>query len=125
MPGLEHVALKASNLDRTRAFYAALGAELSPHAGGERLFVTFGSGTRLIFDQVDSPPDVSAVTYLGLELDSFAEVDALVTDLTGQAEIRRDMREEHRHATGPYGFFVADPDGYLIKVFKYHTADEA
>jgi catechol 2,3-dioxygenase-like lactoylglutathione lyase family enzyme len=122
---LEHVALKASDLTRTRAFYAALGAELSPHAGGGRLFVTFGSSTRLIFDHSDSPPDVSAVTYLGLELASFTEVDALFTALAGRAEIRRDLREEYRQATGPYGFFVADPDGYVIKVFKYHTAEQA
>lgn len=118
---LEHVAFQARELDRTQAFYELLGAETSRQAGGKRLFVTLDSPTRLIFDHTDSPPDVSAVTYLGIELDSFEEVDTLFTLLSERASIQRDLREEYRHAAGPYGFFVADPDGYVIKVFKYHT----
>lgn len=123
MAVLEHVAFKAHDLDRTRAFYRLLGAETSLH--GERLFATFASGTRLIFDRSDVRPDVAALTYLGLELDSFDEVDALFTRLSEQVSIGRDVREGYRHATGPYGFFVTDPDGYVLKVFKYHDADEA
>ncbi|EYB69167.1 hypothetical protein DEIPH_ctg011orf0154 [Deinococcus phoenicis] len=118
---LEHVAFKALDLDRTQAFYESFGAETSRHASGKRLFVTLDGTTRLIFDHTDSPPDVSTVTYLGIELDSFGEVDAMFTRLSERAAIRRDLREEYRHAAGPYGFFVADPDGYVIKVFKYHT----
>lgn len=119
---LEHVAFKAFDLDSTQAFYKVLGAETSQHAGGERLFVSFGGETRLIFDRAPSAPDTSAVTYLGLELESFGEVDALFTRLSETVAIRRDMREEYRHVTGPYGFFVADPDGYLVKVFNYNDA---
>lgn len=123
MAVLEHVAFKARDLDRTQAFYKLLGAETSLR--GERLFATFHGGTRLIFDSATSAPDVRAVTYLGLELDSFAEVDALFTQLSEQTGVQRDLREQYRHATGPYGFFVTDPDGYVLKVFKYHDADEA
>lgn len=121
---LEHVAFRALNLDRTQAFYEALGAQTSRHVAGERLFATFDSGTRLIFDHTTSPPDVSALTYLGLELESFGEVDGLFTRLSELVPIRRDVREQYRHATGPYGFFVADPEGYVVKVFKYHTAEQ-
>lgn len=121
---LEHVAFKALDLDRTQTFYGALGAETSRHVGGTRLFATFDGGTRLIFDQTTSPPDVSALTYLGLELESFGEVDALFARLSELVPIRRDMREHYRHATGPYGFLVADPDGYVLKVFRYHTAEQ-
>lgn len=124
MPLLEHVALKVLDLGRTQAFYEALGAEVSCHAGGQRLLVTLGSGTRLIFDRTDTPPVTAALTYLGVELGSFDEVDALFTRLGARSEIRRDMREEYRHATGPYGFLVPDPDGYIVKVFKYNTAEE-
>lgn len=123
MAVLEHVAFKASDLDRTQAFYELLGAETSLH--GKRLFATFDGGTRLIFDHSDASPDVRAVTYLGLELDSFDEVDALFARLSGQVSIQRDVREEYRHTTGPYGFFVSDPSGYVIKVFKYREAEEA
>ncbi|BDP43524.1 hypothetical protein DAETH_34930 (plasmid) [Deinococcus aetherius] len=125
MPLLEHVALKALDLGRTQVFYEALGANVSRPAGGQRLFATFDGRTRLIFDQVDFSPDSGALTYLGLELASFDEVDALFTRLATQANIHRDMREEYSHATGPYGFFVLDPDGYVVKVFKYNATEEA
>ncbi|KEF34699.1 hypothetical protein RDMS_05615 [Deinococcus sp. RL] len=125
MAVLEHVAFKASDLNRTRAFYDLLGAETSLHRGGQRLFASFGGGTRLIFDHSEQAPDVSALTYLGLELDSFDEVDGLFTRLSEHVRIQRDVREQYRHATGPYGFFVTDPDGYVLKVFKYRDADEA
>lgn len=117
---LEHVAFKAGNLDRTQAFYQALGVATSRPGGGERLFATFDSGTRLIFDHTPSAPDTSAVTYLGLELESFGKVDELFTRLFRQMDIRQDMREEYRHKAGPYGFSVSDPDGYVVKVFNYH-----
>lgn len=123
MAVLEHVAFKARDLDRTQAFYELLGVETSLH--GARLFATFHGGTRLIFDRSETAPDVRAVTYLGLELDSFDEVDRLFARISGQTSIQRDMREQYRHATGPYGFFVTDPDGYVLKVFKYHDAEEA
>lgn len=122
---LEHIAFKASDLNQTQAFYELLGAETARHAGGARLFVTFEGRTRLIFDHADLPPDVSAVTYLGIELATLEEVNGLFDRLPKQVAIQRDVREEYRHATGPYGFFVTDPDGYLIKVFKYHTAETA
>lgn len=123
MAVLEHVAFKARDLDRTQAFYELLGVETSLH--GARLFATFHGGTRLIFDRSETAPDVRAVTYLGLELDSFDEVDRLFARISGQTSIHRDMREQYGHATGPYGFFVTDPDGYVLKVFKYHDAEEA
>lgn len=120
MPTLEHVALKAHNLTLTEEFYAALGAKTSRHAAGQRLFAEFEQRTRLIFDATDSAPETSAVTYLGVELESDAAVDALFERFSEQFQIARDVREQYRHNTGPYGFFVADPDGYVLKIFKYH-----
>ncbi|CAM3204514.1 VOC family protein [Deinococcus saxicola] len=117
---LEHVALKARNLGQTAAFYSLLGAKTSCHAEGQRLFVEFESAARLIFDAADSAPDTSAVTYLGLELASDSEVDALFERVSKRVQIARDVREQYRHNTGPYGFFVADPTGYALKIFNYH-----
>ncbi|AZI44686.1 VOC family protein (plasmid) [Deinococcus psychrotolerans] len=124
MAALEHVALKALNLERTADFYQALGAVISRHDEGRRLFAEFSSGSRLIFDAVATAPDPSALTYLGLELDSECEVDDLIASLTDQSSGVQDMRQDYRQKTGPYGFFVTDPDGYLIKVFKYHNQEE-
>lgn len=125
MAALEHVALRGLDLARTQSFYASLGAETCLQAEGERLTVNFGAGTRLIFDRSHTAPEVSALSYLGLELDSVDEVDDLFVRLSTQTTIHNDLRGKYRDATGPYGFFVADPDGYVLKVFKYHTAGEA
>ena len=119
-PVLEHVALKASDLGRTELFYQGLGGRTSRHVGGKRLFVELGGGSRLIFDAAQVVPDVGAITYLGLELPDFPAVDAAFARLASSAALGRDIREDYRTATGPYGFFVRDPDGYSVKVFKYN-----
>ncbi len=64
---------------------------------------------------------VEAVQYLGLELASFGAVDEMYEHVANYAPTGRDLRETYRHAQGPYGFFIADPNGYLIKVFRYNT----
>lgn len=116
---LEHIALKALNLDQTQAFYARLGGQTERHGQGQRLFVRLDGGSRLIFDQSDTVyPET--VTYLGLELPDFAAVDASFAEFSGTPALDRDVRETYRHATGPYGFFVRDPSGYVVKVFKYN-----
>lgn len=121
VPFVEHLALKALDLAQTDAFYTLLGAKTSRHAAGQRLFAEFGSGTRLIFDAADSAPNASAVTYIGLELESVQAVDELFARVSASTRISRDAREQYRHDPGPYGFFVSDPDGYVLKVFNYHA----
>ena len=122
MATVEHIALKARDLERTEVFYRLLGGQISRQPGGTRLSVSFGSGSRLLFDQTDALFEVGALSYMGIELDNFPEVDALLERLKSTVSIGRDLRDEFREATGPYGFFVTDPDGYPVKVFKYHTA---
>lgn len=36
--------------------------------------------------------------------------------------IERDLREAYRNAGGPHGFFVLDPSGYRVKIFRYNAA---
>lgn len=119
MPKLEHVALGALDLGQTRAFYEKLGGAAS-FQGEKRLTVVFGDGCRLIFDLVNALPGAGAVTYLGLELPEFGEVDAAFARFAGCANMGRDMRADYAKASGPYGFFVRDPSGYPVKVFKYN-----
>ncbi|AFZ66454.1 VOC family protein [Deinococcus peraridilitoris] len=124
MPQLEHVAFKAVNLPQTEAFYHNLGAHVSWHNAAQRLFVGFSRGSRLIFDKAETAVNPSAVVYIGIELPDFQAVDqAFIRCASSSAVLGRDMRETYRSATGPYGFFVQDPDGYVVKVFKYHEVD--
>lgn len=118
---LQHLALKTNDLEATRAFYLEL-LRLPGRCDAEsgHLWVNFDDGFVLRFDRSEDAPKTGAVQYLGLELASFGAVDRMY-HLVSHAPIRRDLRDTYRHAQGPYGFFIADPNGYLVKIFHYHT----
>lgn len=122
MTRLQHLALKANELEATRAFYLEL-LELPGRFEAEsgHLWINFRDGFVLRFDRTDEVVNPGAVRYLGLELGSFEAVDRMHSHLTPRVSIARDLREAYRDARGPYGFFVADPNGYLIKVFRYNA----
>ncbi len=122
MSRIQHIALKTSDLERTRAFYKLLGLEADFNLKVGRLWLNFEDGFTLIFDCSDEKPDPATLTYLGLELASFGAVDEMFEKLAPQVSIERDLRETYRDAQGPYGFFVEDPNGYVIKVFKYNES---
>ncbi len=123
MPRIQHVALRTNDLEHTRAFYKLLGLEgdLNPKVG--RLWLNFADGFTLIFDYSDKESEPGTLTYLGLELASFEAVDRMFEKLTPKISIGRDLREAYRNAQGPYGFFVEDPNGYTLKVFKYNEPE--
>ena len=122
MTRLQHLALKTANFGATHVFYTELlGLSGRCDAKSGHLWLTFGDGFVLRFDRSEDAPNASAVQYLGLELESFGAVDRMYERLAAQVSVYRDLRETYRHAQGPYGFLVADPNGYLIKVFRYHT----
>ncbi|WP_102128171.1 VOC family protein [Deinococcus planocerae] len=118
-PVLDHVSFKVRSVAATGAFYAVLGAEVTPYSE-ERLGVRFGGGTRLIFQETNRPFSPDAVDYLGLECGGDAGVDELFARLAASGAQLRDVRAEFASSPGPYGFFLRDPDGYLVKVFHYH-----
>lgn len=120
MTRLQHIALKTNDLEATRAFYLGY-LNLSGKHNADNLWVNFEDGFVLRFGQTEEAINPTAVQYLGLELESFDAVDQMYENLTPQVSIYRDVRETYRHAQGPYGFFVYDPNGYLIKVFRYTT----
>ena len=119
---LQHLALKTNDLVATHVFYLEL-LRLPGRCDAEsgHLWVNFNDGFVLRFDRSEDTPKTGAVQYLGLELASFEAVDRMHKHLAHRMSIHRDLRETYRYAQGPYGFFVADPNGYLIKVFRYHT----
>ena len=115
---LEHIALKARDLDLMDVFYSRLGGRTS-WPSWERLLIEFDGGSRLMFDRAGAV-DAGAMTSLGVELADFAAVDASFLRFSDNPALDRDLRETYRHATGPYGFLVRDPSGYMVKVFNYN-----
>lgn len=122
MPRLQHIALKTSRLEATRDFYRDTLGLLDVRYDGEggTVWVNFPDGFVLRFDRTSVLPDPGALTYLGLELENFAQVDSMYQKLSASLPIERDLRENYRHRQGPYGFILRDPNGYAIKVFKYN-----
>ena len=126
MVRLQHIALKTNHLEKTRTFYKdVLGLEEANYDSEVgRLWLSLEDGFTLIFDRSDETLSAATVKYLGLELPDFQTVDRMYERLAPQVEMGRDMRELYRHERGPYGFFVEDPNGYTIKVFKYNYANQ-
>ena len=118
---IQHLALKTNDLGATYAFYndvlGCLG-RCDPEVG--RIWLDFADGFTLIFDRTDKPLDPEVVQYLGLELKDFGAVDRMYRKVLPHVRVGRDMRELYRDKRGPYGFFIEDPNGYRIKVFKYN-----
>lgn len=121
----QHLALLSSDLGRTRAFYAdLLGLDIatfSPQEG--MLALRLEEGFILRFHRTEEPFSSASVAYLGLELSSFKAVDELLEQLSKAIPIERNVRERFRRDTGPYGFFIRDPDGYRIKVFSHNYGE--
>ncbi|MGI8522614.1 MAG: hypothetical protein ACR2K3_04795 [Nocardioides sp.] len=99
---------------------------------------TYRSGSLLTFELADGfvlryepVPDATGrplgagVRFVGIQLSSRAEVDGWFDRLQESVQVVDDMRERHRSAMGPYGFVVADPDGYRFKLFRYNTGPPA
>ncbi|CAN5844462.1 hypothetical protein BH24DEI2_BH24DEI2_15750 [soil metagenome] len=119
MPRIQHIALKTNDLERTRAFYKLLGLEGDLNTKVGRMWLKFDDGFTLIFDYSNELLHPATLNYLGLELADFEAVDRMFERLAPHISIERDLREKYREAQGPYGFFVEDPNGYTIKIFKY------
>jgi catechol 2,3-dioxygenase-like lactoylglutathione lyase family enzyme len=120
---IQHLALKTNDLEGTYTFYTDIlgcdDAKRDPEGG--RIWLNFADGFTLIFDRSDETLHPSTVQYLGLELEDFGAVDRMYQKIAPHVAIGRDMRDLYREAQGPYGFFVKDPNGYQIKVFKYNA----
>ncbi len=119
---IQHLALKTNDLEATYSFYRDVlrcdEARYDSEVG--RVWLDFADGFTLIFDRTDEPLHPFTVQYLGLELESFAAVDRMYRQVAPHVKVGRDIRELYREAQGPYGFFITDPNGYRIKVFRYN-----
>jgi len=117
---VQHLALKSRDLAATRRFYhELLGLEVAGFREGELVAFWLEGGFVLRFDFTEEDFTPAGLSYFGLELPSFADVDAWFEQLKGRAPIVRDLRPEFADRPGPYGFLLRDPDGYVVKLFKY------
>jgi lactoylglutathione lyase len=123
---IDHVALWASDLERTvRFFVEFFGAEAggkytNPHKAFESFFLSFGSGPRLEVMRrpglAEGVPDGSRVglSHVAFSLGSVEEVDGMTERLRGRGFTVADG--PRWTGDGYYESVVLDPDGNRIEL---------
>lgn len=109
--GIQHLNLTVRDLERSRAFYQALGFEVS-FAKGDTVWLDAGGD--LLGLSRGEPPDKRRFEHFGFIVDEPAQVDRFCEALRARnVEIEK----------GPYdrsdgrSVYFRDPDGYLVEIF--------
>ncbi|MBH0177387.1 MAG: VOC family protein [Nitrospira sp.] len=122
--GLRHLALRVTNLSRSRQFYEQLlGFQAVWEPDSENVY--FSSGTdNLALHQISKSEMESydrtktqLLDHMGVILDSPQAVDQLYQHIAQKIEAMggRIAKEPKQHRDGSYSFYFADPDGNLIQ----------
>lgn len=119
--GLRHLALKVTDLSRSREFYESLfGMKVVWQPDAENVYLSSGSDN-LALHQISAEERMQYCTgapqfldHLGFVMDGVESVDALYR----LVESRRIpvVKPPKRHRDGSYSFYIADPDGNVVQV---------
>lgn len=119
--GLRHLALKVTDLARSREFYETLfGMAVVWEPDADNVYLSSGSDN-LALHQVGAEERAQYRTqtpqfldHLGFIMDRVESVDALYR-LVQQRKVPV-VKPPKRHRDGSYSFYVADPDGNVVQV---------
>ncbi len=131
--GLRHLALRVTDLARSRAFYErflAMKVVWEPDADN----VYFSSGfDNLALHQIArsdlaqyQPPHGQLLDHFGVILQSPAHVDELFRDVQADAERygATIAKPPTQHRDGSYSFYFTDPDGNVIQALYEPTLSQ-
>lgn len=135
-PGVHHVALVVSSIERSLPFYRDLLGPLGWHGltevegeRGETIFLLYGPGTAIGLREAQTrtlePYDRYRIGlhHLCIEAGSRAEVDERAAWLRGIGAELESGPEEYGYQPGYYAVFFYDPDGLKLEVM--HVPDRA
>lgn len=122
--GLRHLALRVTNLARSRAFYERfLAMKVVWEPDPENVYFSSGSDN-LALHQIPArdleqyqPPRAQLLDHFGVILESPAQVDNLFRDvqLDGVQYGATIAKPPTQHRDGSYSFYFTDPDGNVIQ----------
>ena len=122
--GLRHLALRVTNLARSRAFYERfLAMKVVWEPDPENVYFSSGSDN-LALHQIASreldqyqPPRGQLLDHFGVILESPEHVDELFRDVQSDADQygATIAKPPKQHRDGSYSFYFTDPDGNVIQ----------
>jgi len=131
--GLRHLALRVTDLARSRAFYERfLAMKVVWEPDSENVYFSSGSDN-LALHQIAShelaqyqPPRGQFLDHFGVILRSPAQVDELFLDVQSDAAQygATIAKPPKQHRDGSYSFYFTDPDGNVIQALYEPTISQ-
>ena len=128
--GLRHVALRVTNLARSRAFYEQLlGMKVVWEPDADNLYLSSGSDN-LALHQISrgelasyQPLKAQLLDHIGVILDNPASVDRMYGDIAPKIVSMGGViaKAPKQHRDGSYSFYFSDPDGNVIQALYEPT----
>lgn len=131
--GLRHVALRVTNLARSRAFYEALlGMQVVWEPDADNVYLSSGTDNLALHQisvaELDAyrPPQAQLLDHMGVILEDREAVDGMYREIETKVESMggRIAKAPKQHRDGSYSFYFSDPDGNLIQALYEPTISQ-